>query len=162
LAGVSDHDQAARWVREQPEHEMSTCSILIIDDCEEDRFLLKRFIKRSGIDTTVAEVSSGQQALEFLSSLGKSEEQGSQGRQPLIAFLDLNMPIMSGWDFLQEYQRRRENASIEPIPIVVHSTSDHADDKARVAAYDCVKTYFVKGRHSPEELKSVVEACLAE
>ena len=43
-------------------------SILIIDDSEEDRYLLKRYLRKSGLEVTIAEAVNGEEALAFLTN----------------------------------------------------------------------------------------------
>ncbi|MFK7861108.1 MAG: response regulator [Granulosicoccus sp.] len=135
-------------------------SVLIIDDNAEDRYLLKRYLKKSGLQLTIAEVCDGEQGLEFLL---KDEERGRHDADiepTLVIFLDVNMPLMDGWQFLELFREKREQIQIRPTVVVMYSTSDLDEDKARCTQYDFVKNYVVKGSYSADELKdTLVAAC---
>ena len=135
-------------------------SILIIDDSEEDRFLLKRYLRKSGLDVAVAEAVNGEQALHFLIEFEKYQQDHSEIKAPLVVFLDVNMPIMNGWEFLEEFSAQRDQIPISPIVVIIYSTSDQEVDKARATQFECVKTYVVKGNYTPDELKRTIVACV--
>ncbi|MFK7996349.1 MAG: response regulator [Granulosicoccus sp.] len=135
-------------------------SILIVDDSTEDRYLLKRYLKKSGLDTTVVEVSNGEQGLDFLTGEEEYSNSYSDIQPPLLVFLDINMPIMNGWEFLEELRQKQDQVQIRPTIVVMYSTSDRLEDKERIAEYDFVKTYIVKGSYTPVELKSIIEDCI--
>lgn len=135
-------------------------SILIVDDSTEDRYLLKRYLKKSGLDTTVVEVSNGEQGLDFLTGEEEYSNSYPDIQPPLLVFLDINMPIMNGWEFLEELRQKQDQVQIRPTIVVMYSTSDRLEDKERIAEYDFVKTYIVKGSYTPVELKSIIEDCI--
>ena len=91
-------------------------TILIIEDDDLIRDTLKATLEFEGF--TVATAENGQRALELLSSLNR----------PCLILLDLMMPIMNGWEFL-EY--RKENDVFLTIPVaIVSAATDSAIQKA--------------------------------
>jgi CheY-like chemotaxis protein len=80
-------------------------SILIVDDEEETRVLLRTILERAGY--IVLEASNGREALERLAVV-----------EPSLILLDLEMPVMSGWDFLGIVNCHRR---LSRIPILVIS-----------------------------------------
>jgi len=135
-------------------------SILIIDDSDEDRYLLKRYLKKTGLDMNIAEASNGEEALDFLINYQRYEEKYPDMQPPLLAFLDINMPIMGGWEFLDAFREQENAVKITPTIVVMYSTSDQDEEKARIDGYDFVKSYIVKGSYSPQDLKEKVEECI--
>ena len=133
-------------------------SILIIDDSEEDRYLLKRYLRKSGLDVAVAEAVNGEQALHFLTEFEQYQRDHPEIKAPLVVFLDVNMPIMNGWEFLEEFSLRRDQISISPIVVIMYSTSDQETDKARAEQFDIVTTYVIKGSYTPDDLKRAIVA----
>lgn len=130
---------------------MKLSSILIVDDSEDDRYLLKRFIKKSGLADTVIEACDGGEALEILSTARITPE---------LIFLDINMPRVGGFEFLEQYQEvREENSS---LVVVMVSSSDLDDDKKRANQYSFVKGFVVKMPESSESLKLQIESFLSE
>jgi CheY-like chemotaxis protein len=80
--------------------------ILIVDDDPANRETLALLLRLSGC---IAEgVANGREALDYLGA----------HPAPGLIFLDLMMPVMSGWDFLR---RRREDAALTGVPVVVLS-----------------------------------------
>ena len=138
-------------------------SVLIIDDSDEDRYLLKRFLKKTELDVIIAEARNGEEALDFLTSFSeKYAETHPDIDSPLIAFLDVNMPIMNGWEFLEEFHSRLSDIQIKPTVVVMYSTSDLREDIDRGNAYEFVKTYLIKGEYTPEKLKETLVLCQQE
>lgn len=69
--------------------------ILLVDDDSIGMFLTKKVLKREGFSDTVTSFQSSVEALTFL------REQISAGKPPQVILLDLNMPLMDGWAFLE-------------------------------------------------------------
>src|SRR5690242_11670623 len=69
-------------------------SILLIDDDEDNNFINKIIIREAGWKAHVEVAQSVRVALNYLMN----------GGNPEIIFLDINMPILSGWDFIKEYR----------------------------------------------------------
>ena len=131
-------------------------SILIIDDSEEDRYLLKRYLRKSGLEVTIAEAGNGEEALAFLTNYEEYKEKFPGIEPPLVAFLDINMPIMNGWEFLDGFYAKQEEIQLKPTVVVMYSTSEQDEEKARTEKFDCVKSYVVKGSYTPEGLKETI------
>ena len=136
------------------------CSILIIDDSEEDRYLLKRYLKKSRLELSVAEAVNGEQALDFLTEFETRRNDHPDIKPPLVVFLDVNMPIMNGWEFLEAFSARQDQLQINPAAVVMYSTSDQEEDIARAAQFDVVKTYVVKGSYTPEDFRKTIVECV--
>jgi len=137
-------------------------SILIVDDSEEDRFLLKRYISKTGLDTLIVEAENGEVALDFLIEYENSPLKGDYDiTPPLVVFLDVNMPIMNGWEFLEQCRLRAADIKIKPTVVVMYSTSDNESDVSRGNDHDIVRTYIVKGSIDIQQLKDTIVSCTA-
>ena len=109
---------------------MSTPSVtLVIDDDETARFLTCRLLKREQVPGLVLEASNGQQALDLLRELCAS----AQPPQPVLVFVDINMPVLDGWEFLH-HQQALPAGCREVMTTVVVSSSAALADKQRAAA----------------------------
>jgi CheY-like chemotaxis protein len=99
--------------------------ILLIDDDEPTNFLHKFVIEKTGFAEKCVTVQNGQEALDYL----KREEDGKYP-QPDLIFLDINMPRMNGWEFLDEYEKL-EKAQKGNIVVVMLTTSLDPSDKEK-------------------------------
>lgn len=113
-------------------------SMYLVDDDEIFRFLTNKIVKESKMVQKIWMFSNG---LEALSSL--LEAQNQQHNLPEIILLDLTMPIMDGWEFLEEFSQIRLNLK-DPISIYIVSSSISPKDIARVNDYSSVKDYVIK------------------
>lgn len=71
-------------------------SVLLIDDSEADNFIHVHRLRQSGICTEVVVRLDGQEAIDYL-------RDPALAAPPELIFLDINMPIMDGWEFLKAY-----------------------------------------------------------
>jgi CheY-like chemotaxis protein len=135
-------------------------SILIVDDSYADRYLLKRFLSKIDLELTILEATSGGEALELLKSpLDALEAQYPAIRAPITLFLDINMPVMSGWDFLDELDKCYDEVQLKPSVVVMYTTSDAEIERSRAKEYAQVADYLTKDNPTPDKLKEVILAC---
>tara|TARA_R110002124_G_scaffold287323_4_gene472821 strand:+ start:4326 stop:4733 length:408 start_codon:yes stop_codon:yes gene_type:complete len=112
--------------------------ILLIDDDEPTNFLHKIIIEDSNLAEKVVAVQSGYEALEYL----EKKEDGKYP-QPGIIFLDINMPAMNGWEFLERYKQLDESLKGK-ILVVMLTTSINPDDKKKAMGKGFVKGFLSK------------------
>ena len=86
---------------------MDRLSILIVDDNASDRYLLKRHLEGLGFPVKFFETEDGVEALEFFKNYEKNRELYPKDYPPMIVFLDINMPRMNGFAFLEEFSKLR-------------------------------------------------------
>ncbi len=105
-------------------------SILTVDDDENDQFICTYTIRKFDPNIKVLKAMNGLEALKLLKST-----------TPAAIILDINMPIMNGFEFLEHYTREFDTHA----PVVAMLTSSHhAADRERAMRYDFVKSYFEK------------------
>lgn len=131
--------------------------MLIVDDNAEDRYLLKRYLKKTGLSLLILEASSGQEALDLLTSPVETlaREYPTLG-PPVILFLDINMPLMNGWEFVEALESRAEEVQLKPTVVMMCSTADADEEKRKADNYQAVAGYIVKGCLSPENLRQAI------
>ena len=98
---------------------------MLVDDDNNCNFFHKRLLKKLDIVENIYEVENGEEALHFLMS-----DINGQPPNPSIIFLDINMPRMDGWVFLEEYQKLEEKRKAQ-IVLIMLTTSLNPDDKER-------------------------------
>ena len=125
-------------------------NILLIDDSESDNFYHARKLKKMDITDAIHTCFSGAEGLEYL----KSELDGKHP-QPTLIFLDINMPGMNGWEFLEEYEKL-ELAQQGEIVLTMLSNSIDERDKDRAQEYKTVKGFYSKPLNE-EYLMSILE-----
>jgi CheY-like chemotaxis protein len=101
--------------------------ILLIDDNESDNFLHKRVIEKSEIAERVVVVLNGKEALDFISAIGRCENTDGLCSQPELIFLDINMPVMDGWEFLEEYQKLEDIKKGKTVITMLTTSINPAD-----------------------------------
>jgi signal transduction histidine kinase/DNA-binding response OmpR family regulator len=122
----------------------SPCPVLIVEDDASLRALLRRRLEKDG--WTVIEAANGRVALEFMAE-----------KRPDVVLLDLMMPEMDGFQFLDEVRKRAEWRSIPVIAITAKELTE--DDRQRLNGG--VKKILQKGAYSREELLSEVRDLVA-
>lgn len=125
---------------------MNQGSVLVVDDSEIDRYIICRQLAEIG-DISVIEKVDGLKALEYLKVCLKE-----QIELPKVIILDINMPMMGGFEFLQTIAQYLEN-DLSSSAIFMHSSSDRVEDLTRANKFSNVKGYFIKGATTPLMLK---------
>jgi CheY-like chemotaxis protein len=114
-------------------------TILIIEDDPNDVLLLRKALKRAGIENPIQVVNDGAEAIKYLQGEGRYCDR-SHFPFPSVIFTDLKMPRMSGFDVL-EWLRSHSHCSV--IPIMILSASKEEKDVKR--AYQMgANAYLVK------------------
>jgi len=94
-------------------------TVLVVDDERGIRKFVVRNIKRSDPTIVPYEAANGKEALEKLAEIRKRYE-----RDPLFIILDLNMPVMDGWETLKALKHDYESAGhTQGIPVIILSST---------------------------------------
>jgi CheY-like chemotaxis protein len=115
---------------------MSVNTAFIIDDDPIFVFGSKILLKNNDFASNIIVCQNGKEALEALIPLLASEE-----GLPEVIFLDLNMPIMDGWEFLDEFSQL---SNIQATRIYILSSSIDIRDLERAKRYDIVSDFIAK------------------
>lgn len=99
--------------------------MLLVDDDSATNFINEIVIQETGLVRQVVKASTGVQALEFLKI-----KINSKHPQPEIILLDINMPAMDGWEFMEAYRVLEEEQKAKII-VVMLTTSLNPDDEER-------------------------------
>lgn len=121
-------------------------SILLIDDDQINNFINKRIIGKLEITDNVSIASNGEEALDYIQKYCKKS-----GNCPELIFLDINMPVMNGFEFLNEFKNIDLNNKNQ-VKIIVLTTSSNPGDMQKL------KQYSIKGfLNKPLTEKKILE-----
>lgn len=129
--------------------------ICIIDDDEVYQFTVTKNIQSQQLAKKILVFSDGEEALNFLSA-----NIGDNNAVPDVIFLDINMPIMDGWQFLEEYIRLKPRIGKKVTLYMVSSSVDPADTQ-RAKQIEEVSDYIIKPI-TPDQLKVIVKTLQEE
>jgi len=113
-------------------------SIVVIDDDLVDCLINTKILKYGNFAKKVVEYHSGVSALTYLSEIINDAEQW-----PDYIFLDINMPIMNGFEFIDAYCKLPE-ASGRKTKIIMLSSSINPADKEKAKQYDIISSFLIK------------------
>ncbi|MBD1260284.1 response regulator [Maribacter polysiphoniae] len=113
----------------------STC---IIDDDPIFVYGAKRIMKEMEFCDEILVFNNGQEAIDGLLNITARGE-----KLPSIIFLDLNMPVMDGWEFLEDFVKI-PNHNKDNVVVYIISSSVDPRDVERVNEYKIVHNYILK------------------
>jgi len=124
--------------------------ILLVDDSDSDNFISKRVITKANVTEKITTTYGAREALDYLST----PLEGSYPC-PAIIFLDINMPDMTGWDFLDEYIKLPDDQKAEVI-VCMLTTSQSEKDREKAATYNIINNFSSKPL-TIEKLMAIIE-----
>jgi CheY-like chemotaxis protein len=131
--------------------------ILLIDDDEPTNFLTRLTLEEMDCANVINTVENGVEALAYLN---KTMSGDPDYPRPDLIFLDINMPAMNGWEFLEQYARidvlQKAN-----VVIVMLTTSLNPDDRNKAEKNPDVTGFELKPLLS-EKVKGIIETYFRE
>lgn len=119
--------------------------LIIVDDEEVDRYLARRTIRDWSKDVRIVEYDDPSTALDVLSDNTKLGQALDHPRLPLVVLLDINMPVMTGFDVLAALNERLGiEAASRMIFVVVFTSSANPHDQSQAESFEMVRDYIVK------------------
>jgi len=131
----------------------SSRTILLVDDSENDLMLMRIAFERTGVGSSLHEVSNGEEAIAYLGGAGVYKD-GRKYPLPAVMLLDLKMPKKDGFEVLQWV---RTQNGLRCLAIIVLTASIRAEDIAR--AFDLGANSFLMKPRTMDELTDLIR-CL--
>jgi CheY-like chemotaxis protein len=119
-------------------------SVILVDDDPINNLINKRLITKLSISEKVEEFLEAEKALQKLRSLDPNEQ--------TLILLDINMPVMNGWDFLNVYLKEFPDRKDQ---IFMLSSSIDLQDRQKAMEFRVVKG-FVEKPLTPDKMKNIV------
>ena len=108
-------------------------AVFLVDDDPINNLINRRLLGKTGISNRVEEFLGGQDALDKISELGPEDS--------LLIFLDINMPVLNGWEFLNKYLKTFPARSDK---IIILSSSIDFQDRQKADEYPVVSGFLEK------------------
>jgi CheY-like chemotaxis protein len=111
---------------------MREVAILLVEDDPGHARLIEKNLRRSNITNDIVTASDGQRALDYLFAEG--EYAGNERPSPLLVLLDLNLPVLDGYQVLE---RMKADERTRRIPVIILTTTDDAREVSRCYDLGC-------------------------
>lgn len=108
-------------------------AVFLVDDDPINNLINRRLLGKTGISNRIEEFLGGQDALDKISELGMEDS--------LLIFLDINMPVLNGWEFLNKYLKTFPGRSDK---IIILSSSIDFQDRQKADEYSVVSGFLEK------------------
>ena len=126
-------------------------SILLVDDNDTSNFLNERLLKRMNITEEIKILSNGKTAFDYLEKLNQANGNSTETKPELI-FMDINMPVVDGFEFLELYQNLDEHFR-QDILVAILSTSNHPQDTSRASDFNA---YYITKPLTIEKVETLL------
>ena len=100
-------------------------TVLLVDDDDICNFIMTKVLEKLGFATRILSALNGKEAMELIKDCAYNLK-----NLPELIFLDIDMPIMDGFEFLEAYNNL-EALNKKDIRIVILSSSDNPSEKLR-------------------------------
>ena len=129
--------------------------ILLIDDDDTTNFLNQRLLDRMGVTDNIRTFENGKQAFDYLYNVSNNnyEQNNRNYFKPELIFLDINMPVMDGFEMLELYERLDKEFR-DNIVMTVLTTSTHPQDTESAKMF--AAEYITKPL-TPEKVNALLE-----
>jgi CheY-like chemotaxis protein len=118
--------------------------ILCVDDDPITLMLCKMVINRSEFAKTIITAQNGEEALNYFDDLKLNNLGAAISDYPKLIFLDLNMPVMGGWEFLDHFSKEEYRNAFNDCKVIVLSSTIDPDDIKKAKTYPMVLDFLSK------------------
>ncbi|MEO6632383.1 MAG: response regulator [Mucilaginibacter sp.] len=114
-------------------------NVLLIDDDDLNNLISAKYIKKYFANSNITACLNGKIAIDLITE--------KKATQPSFVYdyilLDLHMPVMNGWEFLENYTYLSMTGK-EKCEVFLLTSSVHDEDKVRASNYPFIKDYIIK------------------
>ncbi|MBB2149695.1 response regulator [Pedobacter gandavensis] len=114
----------------------SKIKLLVIDDDDINIFIIKKIVEKTGYNVEMVAKTNGQMAIDYITMTLSLQE-----NLPELILIDINMPVLNGWEFLDAYGQLNINQKIDMYML---SSSVYENDIEKAKTYQTVKGFISK------------------
>ncbi|MGY4385377.1 CheY-like chemotaxis protein [Pedobacter sp. UYP24] len=114
----------------------SKINLLVIDDDEINIFIIKKIVAKTGYNVDMISKNNGQLAIDYLAQIAEDND-----RFPHLMLIDINMPVLNGWEFLEAYDTLNPNQKADMYML---SSSVYENDIEKAKTYKSIKGFISK------------------
>jgi CheY-like chemotaxis protein len=129
--------------------------VLLVDDDDTTNYLNKRLLIEMKVAREIMILKNGKEAIDYLST-ACIDQSSATNKCPDLIFLDIKMPTMDGFEFLEEYQRLGLDARDHVIILMLTSSASFYDLE-RIKSFKKVKKHFSKALTSHDVKEIIAE-----
>ena len=111
-------------------------NLLVIDDDDINIFIIKKIVEKTGFAVNMVAKTNGQLAIDYLEEIAGDPEQF-----PHLILVDINMPVLNGWEFIEAYENMNINKAVDMYML---SSSVYENDIEKAKTYNVVKGFISK------------------
>ena len=126
--------------------------VLLVDDDDTTNYLNRRLLNEMDVAKEIVILKNGKEAIDFLAKTCGPEAE-APGKCPDLIFLDIKMPVMDGFSFLEEYERMGLDAANQVIIMMLTSSASFYDLE-KLRSFKKVRKHYSKAltRHDVQEV----------
>ena len=130
--------------------------IFCVDDDPITLMLCRKVIERVEFAKEVIMAKNGEEAISYFKNLAEKQQDNQTIAYPKLTLLDLNMPVMNGWEFLDNYLENGYHNLFKEAKFIVLSSTIDPQDVEKTKNYPMVINFLSKPitKEMLEELKS--------
>jgi CheY-like chemotaxis protein len=114
--------------------------LCVIDDDDVYQFTVKKMVQKAGVANKIISFRDGEKAILFFEEI---IQKSNKDEFPDVILLDINMPIMDGWEFIENYLLLKPKIG-KKILIYMVSSSVHEADVVKANSISEISDYIVK------------------
>ena len=118
-------------------------TILCVDDDPITLMLCKMVIKKASFSNEIITAQNGEEALNYFKKIKEENLNDLSTKHPQLIFLDLNMPIMGGWEFLDSFSTE-DYSAYNTIKVIILSSTIDPEDLEKAKKYPMVLDFLPK------------------